>query len=364
MDDAAQTGGDGGDAGLEAIFRRLIGATGPISVAHYMAEANAHYYNRADPFGATGDFITAPEISQMFGEMIGLWLADQWQRAGKPALCHYVEFGPGRGTLVSDALRAAEQFGFRPRVHLIEGSSRLRQMQQTLIPQATWHDGLDSVPREGPLLIVANEFLDALPVRQVVRAEQGWRERVVVHNGERFLPVAGARPMDSAVPAVHADSPVGTILETCPAASGMAFEIATRLKAQSGTALFIDYGYNTADTGPHTGSTLQAVRAHQKVDPFADPGLADLTALVDFAQLKQIALAGDVDWLGPVGQGEWLMALGIAERAATLARTQPSQAQALMDALDRLVSPEQMGTLFKVMAYRGPGWPKGEGFGG
>jgi len=348
------------DTGLEAIFRRLIGATGPISVAHYMAEANAHYYNRADPLGSAGDFITAPEISQMFGEMIGLWLADQWQRAGKPALCHYVEFGPGRGTLASDALRVAERFGFRPSVHLIEGSSRLRQAQQTLIPQATWHDGLDSVPREGPLLIVANEFLDALPVRQIVRAEQGWRERVVLHNGERFLPVAGARPMDTAVPAALADSPVGTILETCPAASGMAYEIAVRLKAQSGTALFIDYGYST----PQTGSTLQAVRAHQKVDPFADPGLADLTALVDFAQLKQIALAGDVDCLGPIGQGDWLMALGIGERAATLARTQPSQAQALMDALDRLVSPDQMGALFKVLAYRGPGWPQGEGFAG
>jgi NADH dehydrogenase [ubiquinone] 1 alpha subcomplex assembly factor 7 len=349
----------GEDTGLDAIFRRLIGATGPISVAHYMAEANAHYYNRADPLGAAGDFITAPEISQMFGEMIGLWLADQWQRAGKPALCHYVEFGPGRGTLASDALRAGEQFGFRPKVHLIEGSSRLRQMQHTLIPQATWHDGLDSVPREGPLLIVANEFLDALPVRQVVRAEQGWRERVVVHNGERFMAVAGARPMDTAVPAALADSDIGTILETCPAASGTAYEIAVRLKAQSGAALFIDYGY----TQPQTGSTLQAVRAHQKVDPFADPGLADLTALVDFAQLKQIALAGDVDCLGPVGQGDWLMALGIAERAATLARTQPSQAQDLMTALDRLVSPEQMGTLFKVLAYRGPGWPQGEGFG-
>ena len=122
MDNAADTGGD---QGLEAVFRRLIGATGPISVAHYMAEANAHYYDRADPLGAGGDFITAPEISQMFGEMIGLWLADQWQRAGKPALCHYVELGPGRGTLASDALRAAEQFGFRPQVHLIEGSSRV-----------------------------------------------------------------------------------------------------------------------------------------------------------------------------------------------------------------------------------------------
>lgn len=351
------------DIGLEAIFRRLIGATGPISVAHYMAEANAHYYNRADPLGAGGDFITAPEISQMFGEMIGLWLADQWQRAGKPSLCHFVEFGPGRGTLASDALRVAERFGFRPNVHLIEGSSRLRQAQRTLIPQAIWHDGLDSVPREGPLLIVANEFLDALPVRQIVRAEQGWRERVVVHNGERFLPVAGARPMDTAVPATLVDSPEGTILETCPAASGLAYEIAVRLKAQSGTALFIDYGYDTNDSGPQTGSTLQAVRAHEKVDPFANPGLADLTALVDFAQLRQIALAGDVDCLGPVGQGEWLMTLGIGERAAALARTDPAQAQGLMTALDRLVSPEQMGALFKVLAYRGPGWPQGEGFG-
>lgn len=348
------------ESGLEAVFRRLIGATGPISVAHYMAEANAHYYNRADPLGVAGDFITAPEISQMFGEMIGLWLADQWQRAGQPELCHYVEFGPGRGTLASDALRAGEQFGFRPRVHLIEGSSRLRQIQQVQLPQATWHDALDSVPREGPLLIVANEFLDALPVRQSVRTEQGWRERVVLHNGERFMPVAGPRPMDAAVPEAFADSAVGTIVETCPAASGMAFEIAARLKAQGGTALFIDYGYGA----PQTGSTLQAVRAHQKVDPFTDPGLADLTALVDFAQLRQIALAGDVDCLGPVGQGDWLMALGIGQRAEALARTQPSAAQTVMAALDRLVSPDQMGALFKVIAYRGPGWPQGAGFDG
>ncbi|WP_033925520.1 class I SAM-dependent methyltransferase [Sphingomonas sp. 35-24ZXX] len=350
---------EAGPDGLEAVFRRLIGATGPISVAHYMAEANAHYYNRTDPLGAGGDFITAPEISQMFGEMIGLWLADQWQQAGKPGLCHFVEFGPGRGTLAADALRAMAQFDFRPQVHLIEGSTALRMAQKLAVPQATWHDGLDSVPREGPLLIVANEFLDALPVRQIVRTEQGWRERVVVHNGERFLPVAGARPMDTAVPPALADSPPGTILESCPAAAGMAYEIAARLKAQGGAALFIDYGY----CAPQTGSTLQAVRAHQKVDPFAEPGLADLTALVDFSQLKQIALAGDVDCLGPVGQGDWLMALGIAQRAAMLAKSQPSRADDMMAALDRLVSPDQMGALFKALAYRGPGWPAGAGFG-
>jgi NADH dehydrogenase [ubiquinone] 1 alpha subcomplex assembly factor 7 len=346
--------------GLEAVFQRLIGATGPISVAHYMAEANAHYYNRADPLGAAGDFITAPEISQMFGEMIGLWLADQWQQAGMPALCHFVEFGPGRGTLAADALRAMAQFDFRPQVHLIEGSTALRIAQQRSVPGATWHDGMDTVPREGPLLIVANEFLDALPVRQVVRTDHGWRERVVVHNGERFLPVAGARPMEAAVPAPLADCPPGTILESCPAAAAMAYEITARLKAQGGAALFIDYGY----AAPQTGSTLQAVRAHQKVDPFEDPGLADLTALVDFAQLKQIALAADIDCLGPVGQGDWLMALGIAQRAAVLAKSQPAKAQDMMVALDRLVSPEQMGALFKVLAYRGPEWPMGAGFGG
>ncbi len=352
----------GGEAppGLEAVFKRLIGATGPISIAHYMAEANAHYYNRTDPLGAAGDFITAPEISQMFGEMIGLWLADQWQRAGKPSMCQFVEFGPGRGTLAADALRAMAQFDFHPRVHLIEGSTALRMAQKIALPQATWHDGLDSVPREGPLLIVANEFLDALPVRQVVRTEQGWRERVVLHDGERFRPAAGPRPMDSVVPPALASSPPGTILESCPAAAGMAYEIAARLKAQGGAALFIDYGY----AAPQTGSTLQAVRAHQKVDPFSDPGLSDLTALVDFAQLKQIALAGDVDCHGPVGQGDWLMALGIGQRAALLGRSRPDQAKQVAEALDRLVSPDQMGSLFKVLAYRGPGWPVGAGFEG
>ncbi|WP_373488511.1 class I SAM-dependent methyltransferase [Blastomonas sp.] len=352
--------GNGDTPGLDAIFRRLISATGPITVAHYMAEANAHYYGKREALGATGDFITAPEISQMFGEMVGIWLADQVLRAGKPSPCHYVELGPGRGTLARDALRAMAQFGLSPQVHLIEGSERLRHIQRERVPEARWHDALDSVPREGPLLVVANEFLDALPVRQLVATDQGWRERVVVHNGERFMPVAGARPMDNAVRAELCTSPPGTILETCSAASGYAFEIATRLKAQGGTALFIDYGY----TAPQTGSTLQAVRDHQQVDPFADPGECDLSALVDFAQLKQIALAADVDCLGPVAQGDWLMALGIGARAAALAKSDPAQAGALDVALDRLVAPEQMGALFKVIAYRGPGWPQGEGFGG
>jgi NADH dehydrogenase [ubiquinone] 1 alpha subcomplex assembly factor 7 len=315
---------------------------------------------RADPLGAAGDFTTAPEISQMFGEMIGVWIADLWSRAGSPAF-RYVELGPGRGTLAADALRTMARFGCTPQgVHLVETSPMLRAAQSARLPAAIHHDDIDDLPDDGAAIIVANEFFDALPVHQYIRTIDGWRERMVVHNGERFLPVAGTRPMDSAVPADLADSPLGTILESSPAAAGMAYEIAARLKAQGGAALFIDYGY----AAPQTGSTLQAVRAHRKVDPFADPGLADLTALVDFAQLKRIAFAGDVDCHGPVGQGDWLMALGIAQRAAVLAKGEPGRAQDIMTAFDRLVSPDQMGALFKVMAYRGPGWPVGAGFGG
>jgi NADH dehydrogenase [ubiquinone] 1 alpha subcomplex assembly factor 7 len=209
-------------------------------------------------------------------------------------------------------------------------------------------------------MVVANEFLDALPVRQLVRTERGWRERMVIHQDGRFVPAAGSRPMDAAVPQAMLDSPVGTIWETCPGAGATAFAICERLKAQGGTALFIDYGY----VGPRPGSTLQAVRAHRKVDPFANPGLSDLSALVDFAALGQVAELSGVATLGPVDQGPWLLALGIAERAAQLGQAQPDQADGIAGALQRLVAPNQMGSLFKVIAFVAPDWPPGEGFAG
>ena len=249
---------------LAQIFRRLIATTGPISLTHYMAEANARYYAKADPFGIEGDFITAPEISQMFGELIGLWLSDMWIRAGRGEPVHYVELGPGRGTLARDALKAMKRFGLEPQVHFVETSAALRGLQHSAAPRAIFHDDLSTVPMDGPMLLVAYEFLDALPLRQLIRTAEGWREVMVTLDGDRFVGVPGARPMDAAMPESHRDAPEGTLIETSPAAAAVVHEASGRLEKQGGAALFIDYGH----AEERTGSTFQAVRRHKKVDPF------------------------------------------------------------------------------------------------
>jgi NADH dehydrogenase [ubiquinone] 1 alpha subcomplex assembly factor 7 len=346
-----------GDA-LGAIFRRLIAATGPISLMHYMGESNARYYASRDPLGAAGDFVTAPEISQMFGELIGLWLADMWINAGREQIVHYVELGPGRGTLARDALRSAARYGMEPSVHFVEASTALKDVQLATVPGAQWHHDLSTLPPYGPILLVANEFLDALPVRQLVKTEDGWRERMVVPDGERFVCVAGPQPMDPAVPEARRDAPVGTILELCPGAAATVYEVAGRLMEQGGAALFFDYGHDRL----RDGSTLQAVRSHLKVDPFVNPGEADLTAHVDFATLAPIAQSRGARWLGTVPQGRWLRELGIEARAATLGKAAPQHAPAINAAKDRLIGEGQMGLLFKVMGLAHPQWPGGAGF--
>lgn len=346
------------DLSLADRFKRLIADSGPISVQQYMGESNARYYAARDPLGATGDFVTAPEISQMFGELIGLALTDLWHRAGRPHV-HYVELGPGRGTLASDALRAMKQHGFTPQVHLVEGSPALRQLQQQAIPGAVFHDDLGTLPDDAPLLIVANEFLDALPIRQLVRTEDGWRERMVgLDDAGEFAFFAGSKPMDAAVPADIAEAEPNTILETCPAASAVVGEVARILSRQGGAALFIDYGY----AEPRFGSTLQAVRRHQKVDVFDAPGDADLTAHVDFVAAASAAERQDVRWLGTVEQGAWLRALGLEQRAAALSNRDASRSEEIASAVHRLASAEQMGTLFKVMGLAAPQWPGIAGF--
>ena len=346
---------------LSAIFARLIANHGPISLMHYMGESNARYYASRDPLGVTGDFITAPEISQMFGELIGLWLADIWIRAGREEPVHYVELGPGRGTLARDALRAARRYGFEPKVHFVETSPELKDIQLAAVPHAVWHDDLSTIPMYGPVLVVANEFLDALPVRQLVMTPDGWRERMVALGDDgRFVPVAGQQPMDAAVPEARRPAEPGTIIETCPGAAATVYEVAGRLVEQGGAALFIDYGHDVL----RTGSTLQALREHRMVDPFTAPGEADLTAHVDFATLAPIAQSRGCRWLGTAAQGRWLRELGIEARTEALCAAAPEHAAALRSARDRLIGEGQMGALFKVMGLVSPGWPEGTGFHG
>jgi SAM-dependent MidA family methyltransferase len=344
------------------VFRRLIRANGPISLAQYMGESNARYYDSRDPLGAGGDFITAPEISQMFGELIGLWLADLWVRAGKPANTHYVELGPGRGTLASDALgaieRAAGKHGLKPQVHLVEGSQALRELQSASITDAVHHHDLSTLPDDGPILLVANEFFDALPIRQLIRTDKGWRERLVGLENDALVFVAGDKPMDAAVPDSRNSSPAGTVIETSPASATYAAEIADRLVRQGGAALIVDYGSLCLQPG----STLQAIKGHTKVDVFAAPGEADLTAHVDFETLGDVFKRQGAQAAGVTTQGDWLRAMGIDARAETLARSSAAHAPVIQRQRDRLISEDQMGELFKVMGLSAPDWPIGAGF--
>jgi SAM-dependent MidA family methyltransferase len=337
---------------------RLIDSNGPITVAEYMGLANSHYYATRDPFGAAGDFTTAPEISQMFGELIGLWLGDLWARAGGPGGIRYVELGPGRGTLTADALRAMRSAGIEPEVHLVETSPVLRQAQKAKVPKAVWHDTIGSLPEGPPLVAVANEFFDALPTRQLVATASGWRERLVVHQDGRFAPVPGP-PVGGAAIAEHIrHAPPETILETSPAAVAAVRQLSHLLASCGGAALIVDYGHGRTSAG----ETLQAVAKHGFADPWTEPGERDLTVHVDFEALGAAAREMGVRVLGPRGQGEWLEAMGIGLRAESLAKAAPDRREEIEQARHRLTSPDQMGSLFKVMALVAEGWPEPAGF--
>jgi SAM-dependent MidA family methyltransferase len=323
-----------------------------------MAEANAHYYGTRDPFGAAGDFTTAPEISQMFGELIGLCLADLWSRAGRAEAVAYVELGPGRGTLAVDALRAMRSAGLAPQVHLVESSPVLRTAQGGRLPEAQWHDDVATLPSGLPLLVVANEFFDALPARQMIRGRGGWHERLVGHDGSRFVPGAGPAVPDAAIPARLRGAPEGTVLEASPASLAIVRDLAQRLCAQGGAALIVDYGHDC--TAP--GETLQAVKRHAYANPWTAPGEADLTVHVDFEALAAAAAGSGARLFGPAAQGDFLRRLGIDARLASLGRSAPARAAELRAGRDRLVSPDQMGTLFRVLGLASPGWPAPAGF--
>ena len=317
---------------LERALHDRIRAEGPITVEAYMEACNSYYYATRDPLGQAGDFTTAPEISQMFGELIGAALADVWSRAGRPAGVRYVELGPGRGTLASDALRVMRSAGLAPPVHFVETSPVLRQTQAAAVPDATWHDSIDELPTEAPLLIVANEFLDALPIRQHV----GGIER-------RVMLAAGGLAFDRD----------GEIVETSPARDAGVRAIAERLLRQGGAALVIDYGH--ARTAP--GDTLQAVRGHKFAHVLERPGEQDLTSHVDFQRAAEVAREAGAAVAGPAEQGPWLERLGIIARARMLANASPDRAEDIEAARARLCRPDQMGSLFKLLAIHAPEWP-------
>jgi SAM-dependent MidA family methyltransferase len=321
---------------LERALRERIAAEGPITVEAYMEACNAYYYATRDPLGAPGDFITAPEISQMFGEMVGACLADCWTRAGKPRDANYVELGPGRGTLAADALRVLRSAGFGGEVHFVETSPALRDAQGELHPVADWHESLLSLP-PGELLLVANEFFDALPVRQFV---DGVERRVTVAGGGL---------------AFDRD---GSIVEESPARDAYAREIGAQLDVRGGVAIIIDYGH--ARTAP--GDTLQAVQSHRYEPILANPGEQDLTSHVDFEALGRAASVGDVKATQVVTQSEWLERLGIRARADALAAANPDKADEVSAAFDRLTARDQMGELFKIIAIHSPEWPTPAGF--
>ncbi len=340
---------------LRDIIAAEIAAHGPMSVARYMSLCLGHprhgYYIVRDPLGRGGDFTTAPEISQMFGELIGLWAAQVWLDMGRPSPLRLIELGPGRGTLMTDALRAAGKVGLAGAADLwlVETSPVLRAAQAANLPQAHWAERFCDVP-EGPAIVIANEFFDALPIRQFVRTKDGWRERLVGLSGGRLA--WGLGPAPAGLPA---DAPEGVVLETCAAAEAIAGQIGARLAACGGAALIVDYGALPPATGG--GDTLQAVAAHASADPLETPGAADLTAHVDFGALAR-ALARAGARVGPlVAQGALLSTLGLDARAAALARAQPERAQEIETQRRRLTAPDQMGTLFKALIAAGPGQP-------
>jgi NADH dehydrogenase [ubiquinone] 1 alpha subcomplex assembly factor 7 len=340
---------------------RRIAVTGPMSIAQFMAEALGHptlgYYRRATPLGTAGDFITAPEISQMFGELLGAWLAERWEAMGRPSPVRMIELGPGRGTLMADALRATRGvtgFHLALDLHLVEINAPLRTAQQAALAlyNPTWHETFDDVPG-GPVLLIANEFFDALPIRQFERTQRGWSERMVGlgSDGESlaFALSPGPSAFAGLLPAALRDSclPTGTVAEVSVAAADLANRIAKRLVQDGGWALIVDYGRDRAAPG----ATLQALRGHSSVDPLDRPGETDLTAHVDFAALADAVRAAGARTFGPVGQGIFLRRLGIERRAATLkARATPTQSAGIDAALLRLIGPDQMGTLFRVLA--------------
>lgn len=353
---------------LAARLRDRIASEGPLPVSAYMMQAMfdpmAGFYATKDPLGAHNDFITAPEITQMFGELIGLWAVECWSQMGEPDPVQLIELGPGTGRMMSDVvrvLRAAPGLIEAAEATLVEVSPALKMVQGRTLAGAPvpirWAPRLESV-RPGPTLLLANEFLDCLPIRQAVRHEGVWRERCVAMHpdeAERFAFVLGAAvgaPDLALIPDALRDLPDGSLVELRPADAALIDAVAERLNDHPGYALFIDYGA----TDPEHGDTLQAIRKHKKVDPLDTPGTADITAWVAFNALARAGLTAGLQVFGPAQQGGFLKGLGLDVRAALLAKSQDKAGRARLERqAARLSAPEEMGELFKVIAFASPG---------
>jgi NADH dehydrogenase [ubiquinone] 1 alpha subcomplex assembly factor 7 len=337
-----------------------IRATGPMSIATYMGLCLSHprhgYYAVSRPIGAEGDFITAPEISQMFGELIGFFFVNLWQQMGQPTSFTLLELGPGRGTLMADALRAAGKAdGFLDALHLqlFEQNEVLRADQETRLSKYSpyWTAEIDAVG-DDPVFVIANEFFDALPIRQFVKADDGWHERLVgLKDNRRIFGLSPTPLPESAAPTEVRGAHPGEVIEIGAAAVDAMQRLAHKVAVQGGAILAIDYGYPATQTG----ETLQAVRAHAFADPLENPGEADISAHVNFAVLAEAARATGLAVPSLATQGEFLLRLGIGERAKALARANPAEAANVARAVERLTSPDQMGTLFRALCAHSPG---------
>lgn len=351
---------------LKAEIVELIRQEGPIGIGRYMALALGHprhgYYMTRDPFGQDGDFTTAPEISQMFGELVGLWAAHVWRAMGAPSQLRLVELGPGRGTLTADMLRATRIVpGFREAVsvHLVETSPVLRRRQAATLSgvDPAWHDNVADA-LSGPVIVVANEFLDALPLDQFVMTPEGWRERLVGLDDDGDLAFGLASGREESLCAA---APAGTTFEQPTLALEIVAQVAGHVASEGGAGLFVDYG--SARSG--FGDTLQAMKRHAFVDPLVEPGEADLTVHVDFERMGQAALKAGAALHGPATQRDFLLTLGLAQRAQALSvKADATQQAAISAAFDRLIEPGEtgMGDLFKVLALSHRNLPPLPGF--
>ncbi len=346
---------------LENHIKDLIRAQGPISIAHYMELCLTHpklgYYTRRDPLGRAGDFITAPEVSQMFGELVGLFMADYWLALGQPKPFHFIELGPGRGTLMADALRAIKivpGMAEAAKVFFLEVSPALKKKQKKAVPAASFVETLDEVP-PGPAFIIANEFFDCLPIRQFVKSDDGWAERMVGLENDDLAITLSEKALPPNLPLTAGR---GAIFEICPQAGFWIDAMATKINTGGGISLVIDYGYGN----PGFGDTFQAIQEHAYSNVLKNPGSADLTAHVNFLNLKAKAQSAGLEVYGPLAQGDFLQNIGIEHRAQQLLQKAGKKLEKeILSAVGRLVSGDQMGSLFKVLALTKKDQPEPEG---